>query len=128
MRWECKLVDAKTGDPVTFETTHYLSGGNCRLGGINEAWLNVMYDYDVFFRRFYPEDSLCVINGKTGREAVPLLLKIVNGLSFTGSEMDRRNSNKKVSEKNAFISALDLLVLSTWAEDAVWRVTKGDGR
>lgn len=152
MSWDCTLTDAKTGEAINLEQPHYLCGGTYAMFGTTECWLSVTYNYSPFFRRFYPEDGLRSIDGKTGKEAIPILLKIASGLeysdkSLTAEEIRERMSDDckdktdeevialweekqadvkgtywEATEGNALQAVLNLITMSTWAPDGVWKI------
>lgn len=152
MSWSCRLTDAKTGETIMLDRPNPFRGGMYKMGEDYECWLNVTYNYGTFFRRVYPEDSLWIIEGKTGREAIPLLLKIASVLDYSDKTLtieeirnwrgdhvksktdeetlayweecrkDIKGSYWDITEGNALRAVLGLINLCAMAPDGVWKL------
>ena len=66
-------IKTKAGETLRLPTTHNITGGTFRLGGTDEAWLNVTYNYYRFFVRALGKDGIRSIYGLTPRESIPIL-------------------------------------------------------
>lgn len=66
-------IKTKTGERLRFPTTHDLAGGTFCLGGTDEAWLNVTYNYYRFFVRALGKNGIRSIYGLTPKESIPIL-------------------------------------------------------
>ncbi len=83
MSWWVYLEN-KEGEAV--EVLRHSDGGTYVMGGINAAELNVTYNYGKHF-------DFKELNGKTGEEAKPLLIKAV-GILGTKRDDDYWNPTK----------------------------------
>lgn len=154
MSWDFSLRDAKTGEILMLDEPHYLRGGTYAMNGTNECWFNITYNYGPFYYRFFPENGIREINGKTGLEAIGMLTKIIAGLKdedilespdeirkcypdiaekcLTDKEVTEEYARRldaqecggywRPTERNARRAVQNLLTMSTWFPDGVWRV------
>lgn len=49
MSWDCELVNEK-GETLKLEKKHNLKGGTYAVGGTDDCWLNVTYNYGRYIR------------------------------------------------------------------------------
>ena len=66
-------IKTKAGETLRLPTTHNIAGGTFRLGGTDEAWLNVTYNYYRFFVRALGKNGIRTIYWLTPRESIPIL-------------------------------------------------------
>ena len=45
MSYDINIVNPDTGETRVFEEKHNVTGGTYSVGGTNEAWLNITYNY-----------------------------------------------------------------------------------
>lgn len=113
MSWDCSLKDKDTGETIHLSTPHYLCGNTYDVEGTTECWLSITYNYGPFFRRVYPEEGIRIIDGKTGREAIPLLLKIANKLDWSGEKgLTAAEARERLAE--VWTNRSDEEVLTEW--------------
>lgn len=87
MSYDVYLNDPKTGKPVTVE--NHQEGGNQVLGGTEEAWLNVTYNYSKAYALVLPSSSLRnLLDGKTARDVIPVMEEAVQKLGTEEYEKD----------------------------------------
>ena len=72
MSYDIRIKD-KTGETLQFPFAHDLAGGTFCLGGTNEAWLNVTYNYYRFFVRALGKNGIRSIYGLMPKESIPIL-------------------------------------------------------
>ncbi len=115
--YDVKLVDPETGKAVIVD--RHTEGGTYAIGGVDEAELNITYNYSEHFHEaLEPEKGLRWLYGKTGRETVERLRDAVIALGTV-----RDPDYWKSTPGNAGFA---LSILLRWAgmyPDAVW---KGD--
>lgn len=89
MSYDFTLKSRETGKPLRLSSKHHIEGGNRVVGGTDECWLNVTYNYSSYYDeacasddRFLETDrdnhSLDALNGKTGLESIPLLADLID--------------------------------------------------
>ena len=73
-------IKTKSGETLRLPTTHNIAGGTFRLGGTDEAWLNVTYNFpgdgvfggilldDLFLSVFHDVQKVFRHQGKVGCE------------------------------------------------------------
>lgn len=137
MSYDICLNEPVTGGTIELEFTHQMSGGTRAIGGTEEAWLNVTYNYS---RWYYREDVFPPVNGKlkgirtiyglSGAESIPVLERAITGLSSCTDELsenERRDlESKKVkgywlpTRENAIKPLYQLLAMAKLRPDGVW--------
>lgn len=109
------MKDRVTGDTVKLDFPHQIRGGMYAIGGTNEAWLNVTYNYGDIFRQVFGEDGIRSIYGKSGAESIPMLQKAISVLKD-----DATNDYWEATEGNAKKALYGLLAFAQLRPDGVW--------
>lgn len=115
MSYDISLCDPDTGKVVELRRPHGCRGGTYAVGGTNEAWLNVTYNYAKHFYRVLGDKGLRGIYGMTGADSVPILTAAIEKL-----ENDVDDDYWKATEGNARHALEDLRALALMAPHAVW--------
>ena len=112
MSYDISLKDPVTRKTIVLDYPHFMTGGTFAIGGTNELWLNITYNYSSYYYevtdgddRFahdevsaYYADGTCGpvkteygirgIYGKTGAQSIPMLrdmiLRIENKYKVNG--------------------------------------------
>ena len=66
-------IKNKAGETVRFPSAHDIAGGTYAVGGTDEAWLNVTYNYAPIFYRVLGEKGVRTIYGLSPRDSIPVL-------------------------------------------------------
>lgn len=106
----CCLETLKADD------NHEITGGTYALGGTNELWLNVTYNYSQHYYRTMGEKGIRTIYGMTGKDSIPILEKAIADL---GDEID--DDYWKPTEGNAKKALVGLLTFAKLKPEGVWR-------
>ena len=113
MSYDIYLCD-KTGKSV--EVANHADGGTYVMGGTTDAWLNITYNYSPFFYdTIDPDQGICWIYGKTGKETLARLQEAISKLGT-----DRDSDYWKATPGNAGYA---LSILAEWARlnpGAIW--------
>lgn len=115
MSHNINLVDPVTKKTIEFDTPHMITGGTFAIGGTNEAWLNVTYNYGKFYYATMGENGIRTIYGKTGAESIPVLQSAINQL---GDDIDK--DYWKPTEGNAKRALYGLLAFAQMRPDGIW--------
>lgn len=115
MSYDISLHDPVTGDTAIVPDGHDLRGGTYRMGGNDEAWLNVTYNYSPHFYRTMGEKGIRTIYGMTGRESLPLLDAAIAQLAD-----DEVADYWAATEGNAKNALKNLRSLALACPEAVW--------
>ena len=115
MSYDIRLKDRVTGNTVRLDFPHQIRGGMYAVGGTNEAWLNVTYNYGDIFRQVFGEDGIRSIYGKSGAESIPMLQKAISVLKD-----DATNDYWEATEGNAKKALYGLLAFAQLRPDGVW--------
>jgi hypothetical protein len=111
------LALTKNNGIIKLKRPHYLKGGTFRLGGENEARINITYNYAKFFSEFLHHDlGIRFLYGKKGRQTILPLAKTIarmEGATRTEHYWD-------ATEGNAREALRDCLVLACLCPDGVW--------
>ena len=117
MSYDIDLIDPTTNEPV--KVSLHEEGGTYAVGGINDASLNVTYNYSKFFRdTIDKENGIRWLYGKTGKEVIDTLETAVNTLGT-----DKDSDQWTPTEGNAGYA---LSILLEWAKQYPNAVFKGD--
>jgi hypothetical protein len=114
MSYDIYLNDPVTKEPILFDTPHDIRGGTYAMGGCDEAWLNVTYNYSKHFQRIGGK-GIRTIYGMTGAESIPLL---ENAISELGDDVDA--DYWKCTEGNAKAALRGLLAFAKMRPDGIW--------
>ena len=115
MSYDLHLCDPETGKPVQVKERHFVVGGTYAIGGTNELWLSVTYNYAPHFHKVLGENGIRSIYGMTGRESIPVLEAAADQLG-----RDETDDYWEPTEGNARAALLNLVRLAKMAPDGVW--------
>ena len=115
MSYDLYLRDPKTGNTAIVPDGHDLRGSAYRVGGNDQAWLNVTFNYSVHFARVFGEPGLRSIYGLTGRQSIPVLTAAINALGT-----DVVEDYWAPTEGNARRTLENLRSLAAGCPDAIW--------
>ncbi len=117
MSYDISLRDPKTGEAVTVD--HHCEGGTRPVFGIDDAELNVTYNYGPFYAEHIDaEEGIRWLYGRTGRQVQERLEKAVAAL---GTERD--SDYWQPTPGNAGYA---LAILLRWAKQHPTAVFGGD--
>lgn len=95
---------------------HGIRGGTYAMGGTNEAWLNVTYNYSKHFHKHVDsEQGIRWLYGKTGKETIPRLAEAISAL-----KPDESDDYWESTEGNARLALMGLKVFAEARPDGVW--------
>lgn len=103
MSYDCYIVHPDTRETLLFKGPHQLRGGTYALGGTNEAWVNITYNYGGHLRKALGPDGLMGLNRMPVGQALTL---ISQGLGLLGDDID--DDYWKPTEGNAKLALIDL--------------------
>lgn len=115
MSYDIYLTDPVTGATLRTDSPHTITGGTYAMGGTDEMWLNVTYNYAPHFCRVLGEGGIRSIYGKTGAETIPLLKAAIEALGD-----DVSGDYWEPTEGNAKRSLCGLLAFAQMRPDGVW--------
>jgi len=107
--------DIRLKCPLTGDHPHHLRGGTYILGGTNDAWLNITYNYSQHYFRTLGDKGIRTIYGMTGAESIPVLKSAAEKL-----KNDIDNDYWKSTEGNAKAALLQLISLAEMRPDGIW--------
>ena len=115
MSYDIYLRDPVTKQILHTETKHNLKGGMYCLGGTDECWLNITYNYAEHFYRVFGDNGIRSIYGLTGAESIPVLKAAIAQL-----KNDVSKDYWEGTEGNAKQALCKLLSLAQLRPDGVW--------
>ena len=118
MSYNCRLVDPVTKEPLCTSSNHEIAGGNYCIGGTDEMWLNVTYNYCGHFRKVMPPKGLRGLDGMMAADSIPVLEK---GIAQLGNDVD--DNYWEPTEGNAKKALYGLLALAKLRPDGVWEIS-----
>lgn len=138
MSYDIRLTDPATRETIQLDGPHQMRGGIYAAGGTTEAWLNVTYNYAVWYYKsgVFPDNGegrsgIRAIYGLSGAESIPILQHAISAME--GLKEDREVS-KRIREcmgqgaggywaptrENALRPLHQLLALARMRPDGVW--------
>lgn len=114
MSYDIHLTEPETKKVIYLDDKHDIGGGTYAMGGTNEAWLNITYNYSTHFSGIGPK-GIRSLYGKTGLETIPILEKVISQL---GDDVDK--DYWKATEGNAKKALLGLLTFAKIRPDGIW--------
>ena len=118
MSYDIRLVDPVTREQLYTEAAHQMRGGTYCVGGTDELWLNVTYNYCGNFRRaFGDERGIHLLEDRQAVDTVPMLTKAIAAL---GDDVDR--DYWKPTDGNAKRALCQLLAMAKLRPDGVWEI------
>lgn len=138
MSYDIELCDPVSHETQLLDTPHQMAGGMYALGGTQEMWLNVTYNYSrwyykpgVFSETREDSKGIRAIYGLTGAESIPVLRNAIAALeSMLGEYVD--DGDREACEKqgvtgywlptrqNAIRPLYQLLALAQMRPDGIW--------
>lgn len=133
MSYDISLNDPATGEALELDAPHHMRGGTYAVGGTNEAYLNVTWNYARhYYRVFEPAPlragvdpyhakdegkvgGIRAIYGLTGAESILVLQRAIGLL---GDDVHR--DYWEPTEGNAKRALTQLLALAQMRPDGVW--------
>lgn len=118
MSYDISLCDPVTHETLEVDDTHFVAGGTRSIGGTKELWLNITYNYGMYFRRddVLGRKGIRSIYGKTGAESIPMLEKAISALGDDIDDSDYWHA----TEGNAKRVLCGLLAFAKMRPDGVW--------
>lgn len=105
------------GETIQFDESHDIKGGTYAVGGTNEAWLNITYNYAPILRRVMGMP----LRNLEGMRAGDTLTLLRFAISQLGDDLD--SDYWKPTEGNVKQALQGLLALAEAAPHGVWHVT-----
>ena len=115
MSYDINLCDPVTSKVLELDHRHGVRGGTYCMGGTNELWLNVTYNYGNHFRHVLGENGIRSIYGLTGAQSIPVLEKAIAALGD-----DVNPDYWEPTEGNAKRALCSLLAFAQLRPDGVW--------
>ena len=115
MSYDIRLNDPITKETIQLDSPHHMRGGTYAIGGTQEAWLNVTYNYYEHYHSVFGENGIRTIYGLTGAESIPLLKEAASKLGDDISE-----NYWDATEGNAKKALLQLIALAEMRPDGIW--------
>ena len=132
MSYDISLVDPVTKETLIMDSPHQMRGGTYAIGGTDEMWLNVTYNYGRWYRKDYAfgENGIRSINGLSGAESIPVLKNAIAGLEESKEELPEEEVNQCLEQgvsgywmptrENAIRPLYQLLAMAQMRPDGVW--------
>lgn len=132
MSYDISLVDPVTRETLTMDAPHQMRGGTYAIGGTDEMWVNITYNYARWYYKDYAfgEKGIRSIYGLSGAESIPVLKKAIAGLESTNEELPEEEMQKYIEQgvtgywvatrENAIRPLYQLLAMAQMRPDGVW--------
>lgn len=140
MSYDITLCEPVSKETIIFDKKHLMSGGTHVIGGTQEAWLNITYNYaDWYYKEgVFPKKPECEfgglgirsIYGMTGAESIPVLknaISVLENLDEDISDEERKECEEQgatgywmPTRKNAIKPLYQLLAFAQLRPDGIW--------
>lgn len=137
MSYDISLCDPVTKEVLHAKFNHEMTGGIYAIGGTNELWLNVTYNYGrwyyrpgVFAETKKESKGIRTIYGMTGAESIGVLEKAIKALQSTTEDISEQEKQKyeqngaggywTPTRENAIRPLCQLLAMAKIRPDGVW--------
>lgn len=137
MSYDIRLTDPVTKETLHLDTCHQMAGGIYAIGGTDEAYLNITYNYARWYYKpgVFPDKGeesggIRSIYGLSGADSIPVLQ---NAISFLGSTAEDLSTEEALcyvksgatgywmpTKANAIRPLYQLLALAKIRPDGVW--------
>lgn len=117
MSYNISLCDPVSKEVLHSEAPHFMQGGTYAVGGTDELWLNVTYNYCDIFRSVMGKDGIHIIEGKTGAQTIPIFK---NAIAKLKDDVDK--DYWKPTEGNAKRPLCQLLAFAEMRPDGIWEI------
>lgn len=119
MSYDISLTHPQTYTVLEADVKHFMQGGNYVLGGTQELWLNVTYNYAEIYCRpdIFGHHGIHILDNLTGGESIPILEKTIGKL---GDDVD--DDYWEPTEGNAKQALIFLLKMAQMRPDGVWKI------
>lgn len=119
MGYDILMIDKKTGEIAELPDTHHIKGGTYAVGGTNEAWLSITYNYSKFFKKYIDQEKgIRWLYGKKGKRTIKRLRKAIEEMKDNAT-LDYWEA----TEGNARLMLKGLLFFAEKLPNCIW---KGD--
>ena len=117
MSYDISLRDPVTHEEIEVDEPHLMRGGTYQIGGCQTLWLNITYNYGLYYRRedVLGEKGIRAIYGMTGTESIPILEKAA---AVLGDDIDPDYWTP--TEGNAKRPLLQLIAMARMRPDGIW--------
>lgn len=132
MSYDISLVDPVTKETLIMDSPHQMRGGTYVIGGTDEMWLSVTYNYGRWYRKDYAfgKNGIRSINGLSGAESISVLKNAIAGLEESKEELPEEEVNQCLEQgvsgywmptrENAIRPLYQLLAMAQMRPDGVW--------
>lgn len=132
MSYDISLVDPVTKETLIMDSPHQMRGGTYAIGGTDEMWLSVTYNYGRWYRKDYAfgKNGIRSINGLSGAESISVLKNAIAGLEESKEELPEEEVNQCLEQgvsgywmptrENAIRPLYQLLAMAQMRPDGVW--------
>jgi len=116
MSYDIYLKDAVSGKTLMLNTPHHMTGGTYQVGGTQDAWLNVTYNYGKFYYEIFEGDKgIRTIYGMSAVDSIPILEAAIAKLGD-----DVSDNYWDATEGNAKSALVKLIALAKMRPDGIW--------
>lgn len=132
MSYDISLADPVTHETLTMDAPHQMRGGMYAIGGTDEMWLNITYNYACWYYKDYAfgENGIRSIYGLSGAESIPVLKKAISGLERSEEKLPDEEIKECLNQgvggywlptrENAIKPLYQLLAMAQLRPDGVW--------
>lgn len=117
MGWCIYLVDSVTREVIKLPFKHQIYGSNNCIGGTDELWVDITYNYSRIYREKTNGLSLDYLHNKFAYETFDFLENLINSLGD-----DVSDDYWEATEGNAKKSLHQLLTFARMRPNGIWKV------
>ena len=118
MGWSIYLVEPVTREVIVLPFKHQMFGSTYCVGGTDELWIDITYNYDKIYREKTNGLSLDYLHNKFAYETIEFLENLINSLGD-----DVSDNYWDATEGNAKKVLFCLLTFARMRPDGIWDVS-----
>jgi len=115
MSYDIELLEPISKKVINFDNSHEIKGGTYKVGGTNEAWLNITWNYADHYYKYFGDKGIRTIYGITGAESIPILTEVISKLKDNITD-----DYWEPTEGNAKQALYGLLAFAQLRPDGIW--------
>ena len=137
MSYDITLNDPVTNVPIEIDSPHFIQGGTYQMGGCQELWLNITYNYGRYYYKAFEENpktkekGIRAIYDLTGLDSIPVIEKAIDKLKSdeipdlspeerAQLEADNVTGYWLPTKENALKPLYSLIAFAKMRPDGVW--------
>ena len=135
MSYDISLRDPVTKETIRFENPHFMRGGMYAIYGTTEAWLNVTYNYSIWYCKddVFPDNiGIRILDNMSAVDSISILENAISTINNIPQDLSNEEIEVYKEENvdgywlptkvNAVRPLYQLLAMAKLRPDGIWEV------